>query len=126
MSTTDTSSKTRGFDFVIIQTRDMRKLRAFYETLLDLAPSREYEDFYVEYDLPDGNTLAIGRDPEATEFVPTGGMVFGVQDAETLGKQVIELGGKYVKRFGSGDPCFSEWCMDPDGNYFGLHQRKNP
>ena len=124
MSTTGTAPLTRGFDFVIIQTRDMRKLRAFYEALLNLKASLEYEDMYVEYDLPDGNTFAIGRDPSATEFVPTGSIVFGVEDAESLGKRVVELGGTYEKRFGSGDPCFSEWCRDPDGNYFGLHQRK--
>ena len=117
--------KTRGFDFVIIQTRDMKKLRAFYESLLDLKATMEYEEFYVEYELPDGNTFAIGRDPGAKDFTPTGGIVFGVEDAEGLGKRVTELGGTYVKRFGSGEPdaCFSEWCVDPDGNYFGLHQR---
>ena len=124
MSTTSTTPLTRGFDFVIIQTRDMQRLRAFYESLLNLSATIEYQDFYVEYDLPDGNTFAIGRDPSATEFVPTGGIVFGVADAETQGKRVVELGGTYVKRFGTGDPCFSEWCQDPDGNYFGLHQRK--
>jgi predicted enzyme related to lactoylglutathione lyase len=125
MSTTETSPKTRGFDFVIYQTTDMRRLRSFYEQLLDLKPTVEYQDFYVEYDLPDGNTFAIGRDPAATEFVPAGGIVFGVTDAEGLGRRVQELGGMYVKRFGEGDPCFSEWCMDPDGNVFGLHQRKS-
>ena len=125
MSTTSTAPLTRGFDFVIIQTRDMHKLRAFYEALLNLKATVEYQDFYVEYDLPDGNTFAIGRDPSATEFIPTGGVVFGVQDAAALGKRVTELGGTYVKRFGSGEPgaCFSEWCQDPDGNVFGLHQR---
>lgn len=125
MSTTDTSPRTRGFDFVIIQTRDMHKLRRFYETLLNLKASVEYQDFYVEYDLSDGNTFAIGRDPGATEFMPTGGIVFGVDDAEALRARVTELGGTYVKRFGSGEPgaCFSEWCLDPDGNVFGLHQR---
>src|ERR1700761_179130 len=123
MSTT-TAPLTRGFDFVLVQTRDMQKLRAFYESLLNLRASVEYQDFYTEYDLPDGNTFAIGRDPGATEFVPGGGVVFGVNDAEALGRRVQELGGLYVKRFGEGDPCFSEWCTDPDGNVFGLHQRK--
>lgn len=117
--------RTRGFDFVLIQTRDMQKLRAFYQALLDLEASVEYKEFYVEYELPDGNTFAIGRDPAATEFAPTGGIVFGVDDAAALAKRVAELGGTYVKRFGSGEPgaCFSEWCQDPDGNVFGLHQR---
>ena len=125
MNTSDTAPKTHGLDFVIVQTRDMKSLRAFYEALLGLKASVEYQDFYVEYDLPDGNTFAIGRDPSATEFMATGGTVFGVEDAEALGRRVTELGGTYVKRFGTGEPgaCFSEWCKDPDGNVFGLHQR---
>ncbi len=125
MSTSETAPKARGFDFVIIQTRDMKKLRSFYESLLNLKATVEYQDFYVEYDLSDGNTFAIGRDPSSTEFLPTGGIVFAVDSAEELGKRVTELGGTYVKRFGTGESgaCFSEWCKDPDGNVFGLHQR---
>src|SRR5215469_16426081 len=106
---TSTTPLTRGFVYVLIQTTDMKRLRAFYESLLDLKATVEYQDFYVEYDLPDGNTFAIGRDPGATEFMATGGIVFGVNDGEALGKRVVELGGTYVKRYGSGDPgaCFS-------------------
>jgi predicted enzyme related to lactoylglutathione lyase len=115
--------KTRGFDFVMFQTKDMPKARAFYEALLDLKATIEYQDFYVEYDLPDGNTFAVGRDPSA-EFVAMGGIMFGVDNAEALQARVKELGGTYVKRFGKGDPCFTEWCIDPDGNCFGLHERK--
>jgi predicted enzyme related to lactoylglutathione lyase len=122
MSTADTASRTRGFDFVMFQTQDMRRARGFYETLLGLKATIEYQDFYVEYDLPDGNTFAIGRDPEAP-FVAMGGIMFGVDDAEALRKRAEELGGTYRKRYGSGDPCFTEWCTDPDGNAFGLHQR---
>lgn len=117
------STTTRGFDFVMFQTRDMSKARAFYEQLLGLEATVEYQDFYVEYDQPDGNTFAIGRDPGAP-FVAMGGIMFGVDDAEAARKRVEALGGTYHKRFGSGDPCFTEWCSDPDGNYFGLHQRK--
>ena len=113
---------TRGFDFVLFQTRDMAKSRAFYESLLDLKPTVEYQDFYVEYDLADGNTFALGRDP-SVEFAPMGGIMFGVNDAEGLRKRVESGGGTYVKRYGAGDPCFTEWCLDPDGNSFGLHER---
>jgi predicted enzyme related to lactoylglutathione lyase len=123
MSTTETPIATRGFDFVMFQTKDMAKARAFYEGLLGLKATIEYQDFYVEYDLPDDNTFAIGRDPSA-EFVAMGGIMFGVDDAEALQKRVEALGGKYHKRYGSGEPCFTEWCTDPDGNYFGLHQKK--
>ncbi len=122
MSTTGTQPTTRGFDFVLFQTKDMAKARAYYEAVLGLKATVEYQDFYVEYDLPDGNTFAIGRDPSA-EFVPMGGIMFGVADAEAGRASVEALGGKYHKRYGAGEPCFTEWCTDPDGNYFGLHQK---
>ena len=115
--------KTRGFDFVMYQTRDMARSRAFYEGILELTATIEYQDFYVEYDLPDGNTFALGRDPEAA-FVAMGGIMFGVDDAEAIRKKAESLGGTYHKRYGNGEPCFTEWCTDPDGNAFGLHQKK--
>lgn len=121
-TTTPTGMRTRGFDFVLFQTTDMARARRFYESLLGLKATLEYQDFYVEYDLPDGNTFAIGRDPGA-EFVAMGGIMFGVDDAEALRNRAEELGGTYRKRYGSGEPCFTEWCVDPDGNAFGLHQR---
>lgn len=126
MTASDTSAPlpTRGFDFVLIQTTDMRRLRAFYEGLLALRPTFEYQDFYVEYDLPDGATFAIGRDPEAA-FAPTGGIVFGVADASAGRARVEALGGRYIKQYG-GEHCTAAWCADPDGNVFGLHERKTP
>ncbi len=122
-STSTAPVPTRGFDFVIIQTTDMLRSRAFFEALLGIAPRLTYQDFYVEYDLPDGNTFAIGRDPNA-EFMPTGGIVFGVDDADAARARVEALGGSYVKQYG-GKFCTAAWCRDPDGNAFGLHQRLN-
>lgn len=123
MSTTGIPIATRGFDFVLIQSTDVPRLRGFYESLFGLKATLEYDVFYVEYDLPDGNTLAIGRDPAATEFIPTGGMVFGVDDAEAARARIEALGGAFIKNYG-GETCSSAWCRDPDGNYFGVHQRK--
>ncbi len=120
-NTTHQPLPTRGLDFFILQTTDMARSRAFFEALLAIAPSMEYKDFYVEYELPDGSTFAIGRDPEA-EFMPTGGIVFGVEDATDARARVEALGGSYVKQYG-GEHCTAAWCRDPDGNVFGLHQR---
>jgi predicted enzyme related to lactoylglutathione lyase len=81
----------------------------------------EYEQFYVEYELPDGNTLAIGRDPGAP-FVAMGGIMFGVPDADAARDRAVALGATYHKEYG-GATCKTAWLTDPDGNYFGLHAR---
>jgi predicted enzyme related to lactoylglutathione lyase len=119
MSETATTS---GMDFVMFQTKNMAVARAFYEGLFGWKASMEYEDFYVEYDLPDGTTFAIGRDPSAP-FVAMGGIMFGVPDAAAARERAVALGAAHHKDYGGGS-CTTAWCTDPDGNAFGLHERK--
>ena len=114
--------RTTGFDFVMYLTDDMKRARSFYESLFGLKPGTIDSENFVEYDLPDGNTFALGHNPSAPR-VPCGGAMFGVPDAETATARVEALGGKLLGRFG-GDVCTSGFCVDPDGNPFGVHQRK--
>ena len=102
--------------------KDMKRARAFYESLFELTPGVFDSEYFAEYDLPDGNTFAIACDPSA-EHRPVGGLMFGVDDAEEAIARVEALGGKLLKRYG-GDSCASGWCLDPEGNAFGVHQRK--
>jgi predicted enzyme related to lactoylglutathione lyase len=121
---TDGSEKTvrtTGFDFVMVLVKDMTRARAFYEALFGVVPGSIASEYFVEYDLPDGNTFALGRDPNA-DFVPIGGAVFGVPDVNAAVERVKELGGALVRTYG-GDICTSGWCTDPEGNAFGVHQR---
>jgi len=111
-----------GFDFVMFQAKDMAKTRAFYEGLFGLEAGDIDSEYFVEYDLADGNTFALGHHPTAP-FVAMGGIMFAVDDAATAAERVAGLGGKVEAQFG-GDSCATQWCTDPDGNYFGLHQRK--
>jgi predicted enzyme related to lactoylglutathione lyase len=114
--------KAGGFDFVMFLAQDMKRARAFYESLLSLTPRDFDSENFVEYDLPDGNTFAIGRNPGAPH-TPLGGIMFGVEDAEAARNRVEALGGKLIANFG-GARCTTAWCTDTEGNAFGLHQRK--
>lgn len=116
------SVKANGFDFVMYQTKDMAKARAFYEGLFGLVPGEIESAYFVEYDLPDGNTFAIGHHPTAP-FVAMGGIMFSVDDAEAARAKLEALGGSFQAQFG-GERCTTAWCTDPDGNALGLHQRK--
>ncbi|MDE2480954.1 MAG: hypothetical protein KGN02_02045 [bacterium] len=112
----------RGIDFVMFQVTDMPRARAFWETLLGLNPGAFDSEYYVEYDLPDGSTFALGKHP-TQPHVAMGGIMFGVEHAEHGAERVTELGGTFHANFG-GEICATAWCSDPDGNFFGLHQRR--
>ncbi len=102
--------------------KDHKRARVFYETLFDLKIGQYDSDGFVEYDLPDGNTFALGVAPEGAH-VATGGAMFGVPDVDAAVARIVELGGTLYANYG-GDSCTSGWCADPDGNAFGVHQRK--
>jgi predicted enzyme related to lactoylglutathione lyase len=114
--------ETTGFDFVMYLTDDMSRARSFYESLFHLKAGAFDSEHFVEYDLADGNTFALGHQPGAPRL-QCGGAMFGVADAEAAIAKVESLGGKVLGRFG-GEICTSGWCSDPDGNPFGVHQRK--
>jgi predicted enzyme related to lactoylglutathione lyase len=117
-----TSSTLRGFDFVMYLVDDMPRARSFYEALFALTPPEATSDYFVEYELPDGNTFALARDPSAARE-PSGGAMFGVTDMDAAVVRVEQLGGKLLRRYG-GDSCTAGWCVDSEGNPFGVHQRK--
>ena len=121
MNATSTSTL-RGFDFVMYLVDDMKRARTFYEKLFALKPGAIDSEYFVEYDLPDGGTFALARDPSVARE-PSGGAVFGVTDAEASIANVEQLGGTFLRKYG-GESCTAGWCTDPEGNPFGVHQRK--
>ncbi len=120
-STTREPIGVEGFHFVMYLTDDLARARAFYETLFGLTPGEFENGYFVEYALPDGGAFALAHNPGAPR-TPSGGIMFGVADAEAAIARVEELGGKLIARYG-GEHCSTGWCMDPEGNTFGVHQR---
>ncbi len=110
-----------GFHFVMYLTDDLARARAFYEGLFAIQAGEFASEYFVEYALPDGGAFALAHLP-GTPRTPTGGAMFGVADAEAAIARVEALGGSLIARYG-GDKCTSGWCMDPEGNPFGVHQR---
>jgi predicted enzyme related to lactoylglutathione lyase len=114
----------RGVDFIMYLVDDMARARTFYESLFALLPGDVASEYFVEYALPDGGTLALAKDPRVAKE-PSGGAMFGVDDATAAIARVQELGGQLLRPYG-GESCTSGWCLDPEGNTFGVHQRKTP
>jgi predicted enzyme related to lactoylglutathione lyase len=110
-----------GIDFVMYLVKDFKRARAFYEGVFELKPGADHDGF-VEYDLADGNTFAIAVAPEGAH-IQCGGAMFGVPDAQAAVDRIKALGGTFFATYG-GDKCTSGWCADPEGNPFGVHQRK--
>lgn len=113
---------TSGFDFVMYLVKDFKKARDFYEGVFELRSGDYDGDGFVEYDLPDGNTFALGVAPEGAH-VQCGGAMFAVPDAAAATQRIKDLGGTLYANYG-GEHCTSGWCADPEGNPFGVHQRK--
>lgn len=117
----ETPISVQGLHFVMYLVDDMARARHFYETLFDLNRGAFDSEYFIEYDLPDGGTFTLACDPREAR-TPTGGAMFGVPDAEHAIARVEALGGKLLKRYG-GEICTSGWCLDTEGNAFGVHQR---
>ncbi len=111
-----------GVHFFMYLADEMPRAKTFYESLFGLKAGAFDSENFVEYDLPDGTAFALGHLPGAKRD-PAGGAMFGVPDAEAAIARVEALGGKLLGRFG-GDICASGWCLDTEGNTFGVHQRK--
>lgn len=114
--------KLRGLDVVFYTVKDMKRARAFYEALFEWKPGAE-SDYWVEYEMPDGTTFALGHDPSAG-WKEGHGVMFGVTDAANAADRAKELGGTITDRKFEGKSCTAAECIDPEGNYLYLHQRK--
>lgn len=120
MSATDAIA-VEGIHFAMYLTDDLSRARTFYESLFGLTAGPFENDYYVEYDLPDGGAFALAHIP-GQERTPSGGIMFGVADSEAAIARIESLGGKLLARMG-GTLCSTGWCTDTEGNPFGVHQR---
>lgn len=113
----------RGLDVVFYTVKEMPRARNFYEALFGLCAGLESE-YWVEYDLPDGSTFALANDPEGG-WKEGHGVMFGVSDMGDAAERAKSLGGTITDRTFEGAKCRAAECIDPEGNYVYLHQRKS-
>ncbi len=111
----------RGLDVVFYIVKDMARARAFYESLFGLRPSVESE-YWVEYELPDGATFALANDPQG--WKEGHGLMLGVVDRNACAERAKQLGGTITDRKFESASCGAFECIDPEGNYLYLHERK--
>lgn len=118
----------RKVAFTMYPVKDVARARGFYEDTLGLKPGsvgNQGEQYWVEYDLPEGGCLAL------TNFIPdqpseaAGGTV--ALEVEDLGRLIADLKSKGVV-FRSdvidSPVCHMAVCLDTEGNSLLLHQLK--
>ncbi len=112
-----------GVDIFGPGTKDAKRLIAFYRDSLSMTPTNiNAEETGAEFELADGTTFGVWQPGDGRERAGYTAL-FAVADINSA-----------VARFRSqgadlGDPfetpvCFMSFGKDPDGNEFGIHQRK--
>jgi len=113
----------KGMAFVAYSVRDVPAARAFYRDVIGLKPSDVASDYWTEFDV-DGVTFGIGNG-EPLGILPGSSFAatFEVADVAAERERLIGLGVP-ITEIHESPVCFSAFVTDPEGNKFGIHQRK--
>ena len=117
------NERATGIDAIYYSVSDVPRAAAFYKGLLDVKDTTWESEHGAEWILQDGSAFGVGKLPGAPH-VPSGTVLFAVADVTALTPRVTELGGKLNGELRDLEPCRQQWCLDPDGNAFVLHQKK--
>jgi catechol 2,3-dioxygenase-like lactoylglutathione lyase family enzyme len=113
----------KSLAFVAYSVRDVPKAREFYTNVMGMTPAMSMSDHWVEFDV-DGATFGIGNGEPlgimpGTSFSAT----FEVEDVAKERARLAALGVPVTEVYDA-PGCFSAFVTDPEGNKFGIHQRK--
>jgi predicted enzyme related to lactoylglutathione lyase len=112
-----------GVDIFGPPSRDAARLISFYRDVLGMKPTAlDPEGRAAEFELPDGTTFGVWQ---PSEMPPSGGYgaLFAVPDIHAAVARFREQGASLGDVFET-SVCFMSLGEDPDGNQFGIHQRK--
>jgi predicted enzyme related to lactoylglutathione lyase len=109
--------------FVAYSVRDVPAAIVFYRDVMGLKPSDLFSDHWAEFDVGSvtfgvGNGEPLGIIP-GTSFSAT----FEVDDVATERERLLKANVP-VTEIHESPVCFSAFVTDPEGNKFGIHQRK--
>ncbi len=109
--------------FVAYSVRDVPRAQQFYQNVIGLRPGDSFGDQFVEFNV--GNTtFAIDGEPPGIAPGSSSGAMFEIDDIAVTRAQLLERGVP-VTEVGESSVCFFAFVTDPDGNQFGIHQRKS-
>ena len=118
----------RKVAFTMYPIRDVDRARAFYEDTLGLAlgsMGHQGEQYWIEYDLPDGGCLALTNFVEDTPSDNSGGTIaFEVEDLDALVADLKGKGVNFKSEMIHSPVCRMIVVNDSEGNAILLHQLK--
>jgi predicted enzyme related to lactoylglutathione lyase len=115
-------AKATGVDAIYFSVKEPQRAAAFYREVLQVAETSWENEHGAEFILPDGTAFGVGA-YSSGEWKPSGCVLFAVADVEAAAARIPPLGGKLVDDVKTFPMCRAQWCEDPDGNSFVLHQR---
>lgn len=119
----------RALDFVMYNTKNIRKTRAFYQKLFGFEKGEEWSDFWSEFDthpltlcLNDGTTRS--SDPK-WNWHGAACVALAVDDVPKAVAMCRKRRVKVLIPPVETRVCWMAWIADPDGNRICLHSRKD-
>ncbi len=113
----------RDMAFVAYSVSDVPRARRFYEEVVGLQRGHSFGDRVVEFAVG-STTFAIDGDPPGIEPGSSSGAMFEVDDIVTMRRLLFERGVEITDVHES-PVCYFAFASDPDGNGFGIHERKS-
>lgn len=118
----------RAIDFVMYNTRNMRKTRAFYRDMFGLKQGEEWNDWWSEFQT-EPVIMCLNGSPEANNRKWDWGgpacVAFAVEDVraavEVCRRRKVQVLIEPIET----SVCWMAWIADPDGNRICLHSRKD-
>jgi predicted enzyme related to lactoylglutathione lyase len=121
-ATTSAGTKITGVDIFGPATRDAKSLTAFYRDVLGMTPTAE-QPTGAEFELSDGTTFGLYQPVETPKEAAGYSALFAVGDINAAVALFRSRGAQLDDPFET-PVCFMSLGKDPDGNEFGIHQRK--
>ena len=118
--------KVSQFAFTVYPVTDMARARRFYEGVLGLQATHDYDGKWIEYHLQN-NCFAItnmGGDHFKPSSESGGSIAFEVDELDAAVAEAKSHGAKVKIDTFETPVCRSAILIDPEGNAFTLHKRK--
>ena len=113
--------------FTAYKVLDMERARKFYEQTLGFKVCANYDEMWVEYDMPGGGCFALTTMGENWQPSSTAGgcVAFEVEDLDKLCAELKQKGVAFKLDIFSSPVCKMTLIIDSEGNVLMLHQLTN-
>jgi len=113
-----------GIDASYYITKDLNKATEFYSNLFGIPPTMQVPDMVTEFTFAGGETFGLYMPEDKSEWRPSGGLLFHVEDIKAARAAAESIGAKFDDHEEETPMCFMAFGQDPEGSMFILHQTK--